>query len=86
MPLILLVLLLVKTVGLACLTNKLRVLWVLVSNEELAELTNSKQKQKSQSHRRLLLIVVIVVVVAVGVGVVGCLGMLLGWFVGLRSY
>jgi len=57
----------------------------LVSNEELAELTNSKQNQKRQSHRRLLLIVVIVVVVVVGVGVVGCLGMLLGWFVGLRS-
>ena len=31
------------------------------------------------------MIVVIVVVVVVGVGVVGCLGMLLGWFVGLRS-
>jgi len=58
----------------------------LVSSVQLAELTNSKQKQKNQSHRRLLLIVVIVVVVVVGVGVVGCLGVLLGWFVGLRSY
>jgi hypothetical protein len=37
-----------------CLSNKLRALWVLLSNVLLAKPSNRKTNQKSQNHRRLL--------------------------------
>jgi len=37
-----------------CLSNKLRVLWVLLSNVLLAKLSNRKTNQKNQNHKRLL--------------------------------
>jgi len=45
---------LLRHVNSTCLSNKLRVFWVLLSNEELAKLSNRKPNQKRQNHKPLL--------------------------------